>query len=409
MRAYVVATGTRIAPFGDLVRDLPVGGVPLHVWQKELFLRFGIDPIHVASVDAIPVDDGPSLVVKDNLFFTRRVLKSFLAEWGRTQQSDAVRVALPLDSGFIRHFSALQDYGRSGPHALFDMWGVPASARAPAAMVSSAPLPVIYKERILRLPVPRRITGVEEWTHPITSSVCLHLRHWLHLLQANLLSIQIRWVDEVITHPLWATSVLLRGLPPFRGWMWRVGAAANRIGRGADIHPTARVEGSFIGAGVRIGPQCLVRGAIVGPGSVIEQRADVSYSVLGPRTFVSKHSIVYATAAMEDAELCMKGMQMCLVGRRASLTARASPIDTTPGRKLRVRFEDEYVEIDIPVLGSCYGHDSFIGADLFIGPGRAIPNGIRIVPQPERVLSTIPDDADPDRLHVVRGGALTPL
>jgi hypothetical protein len=122
--------------------------------------------------------------------------------------------------------------------------------------------------------------------------------------------------------------------------------------------------------GVSLEPTLMMYGvgAIVGAGSVIEQAADVSYSVLGQRCFVSKHSLLGAIVAHDEAELCMKGMQMCLVGRGAALTARATPLDVMPGRALRVRDGDRFVEIDVPVLGACFGHDTFVGADVYTGP-----------------------------------------
>ena len=404
MRAYVIETDTRIAPFGDLARDLPVGGAPLSVWQDELLRRFGLEPVRVKSRSDIPTDE-PRVVTRDNVLFTRRVLKSFLRRW-KTAGGAAFRVALPRESVFLRRFSDLSEYATEGDLALFDLWVLPAGATEDDAI----PLPVVFKEKVLKLTVPKQITGVEEWVHPVTTSVCMHIRHWLHVLQANLLSIQIRWVDHVVTHPFWTAGVLLRALIPGRGRIhWRIGRRANRFGKNVDIHPTALVEGSFVGDGVRIGPQALVRGSIIGAGSTLQERVNVTFSVIGAGSFVSKHSIVYACAAFEEAELCMKGMQMCLVGRRAALTARASPIDVVPGRKIRVKDGNAYPEIDVPLLGSCYGHDTFIGADVFIGPGRAIPNGIRVGPQPSRVLGLIGDDVEPGRPYVVSEGALKPL
>lgn len=184
------------------------------------------------------------------------------------------------------------------------------------------------------------------------------------------------------------------------------GVVTNRTGKNVDIHPTARVEGSFIGDNVRIGPQALVRGAIIGADSVLEQRVDVSYAVLGERCFVSKHSLLWSVVAFEGAELCMKGMQMCLVGRQAALTARATPLDVSPGRPIRVKDGDRAVEIDLPVLGACFGHQCFIGADVYTGPGREIPNHTRIIPDPDRVLLRVPAAVDPSRLYAVRGGTL---
>lgn len=403
MRAYVVASGITIAPWGDPVAEVPIGGVPLGARQAELLARFGLEVVRVDSVDRIPRDE-PRLVTFDHVFFSRRVLKSALTLWHKGGRA-ASRVALPIGATYVQRFSALQDFERTPQHALFDLWLLPAGADAS----SSAPLPVIYKERVLSWPVPRRISGVESWTHPVTSSVIFHVRHWLHVLQASLLAIQIRWVDEVVGHPLWALSLLARAAIGRGKWMWRLGGVANRFGRDVDVHPTARVEGSFLGDGVRVGPHALVRGAIVGAGSVIEQAADVSYSVLGARCFVSKHSLLWAIVAHDEAELCMKGMQMCLVGRGAALTARATPLDVMPGRAIRVRDGERFVEIDVPVLGACFGHGTFIGADVYTGPGREVPNGVRIAPDPARVLSKVPATLDPARVYAVRDGTLVPI
>lgn len=401
MRAFVVASGLRISPFGDLARDMPVGGVPLREHARSVLEAAGLEVVEVDRLDDVP-HDHRRLVTYDNVFFSRRVLKSFLSRWRRAGFRPS-RVALPASSTLVREFADLQDFDIEGTHALFNLFALPDGASVDAA----EPLPVSYREKIVEYRAPKHLTGIALWPHPITSSVCFHVRHWLHVLQLNRLAIQIRWVDEILSHPFWAGCVALRTLAPGRGrWFWRLAAHANRIGRGVDIHPTAIVEGSFIGDGVRIGPQAIVRASIVGPGSHLEERVNISYSVVGARCFVSKNSVVYASVSMDDSDLGMTGMQMCLVGRRAALTPRATPTDVLFGRKLRVKDGDRLAELDLPLLGSCFGHDTYIGADLYIAPGREIPNGTRIGPRPERVLSSIPDGLDPNRTYVIEQGRL---
>lgn len=403
MRAYVIASGVRIAPFDELARDLPVGNEPLARLQARLFARFGLEVVEVSSLDAVPRDED-RIVTYDNVYFTRRVLKSFLARW-RAAGRPSARLALPLDSTFIRTFSALQDFERAPPFALFNLWALPAGAPAGGEV---RPLEVIYRERVIEVPLPERVIGVPSWVHPVTTSVCLHVRHWIHLLQANRLAIQVRWVDEVVQRPWWGAWILAKALFGRGKPLWRVLGAANHFGRGVDVHPTARVEGSFLGDGARVGAQALVRGCIVGPGAVLEERVNAAYSVIGPKSFISKYTLLYTSAIMAEANVGAS-VQMCLVGRRAALTPRATPIDVVPGAKLKVRDGDRLVEVDLPVLGSCFGHDTFIGADVYVAPGRAIPNGARIGPLPERVLAMVPEHVEPGRTYVVRGGRLEPL
>ena len=401
MRAYVIESGIRIAPFDESPASLTVGGVTLLAWQDALFARFGLEVVRVRTFEEIPTD-AARIVTYDHVFFSRRVLKSFLAKWKRERPA---QLALPIDSGFIRAFSALQDFERDGPHARFGLYGLPPGAQG----LDAEPLGVVYEERMIEVPIPEHVTGHSHWLHPLTTSVCLHLTHWLHVLQANRLAIQIRWVDEIVQKPWVGAWIILRGLIPGRGrLLWRVLAAANRIGKDVDIHPTARLEGCFVGDGARIGAYAIVRASLVGPGAIIEERATVAYSVIGARSFVSKHTVVYSSACMEASNLGMS-MQMCIAGRRAALTPRATPIDVIPGGTIKVEHEGRYIAVDLPVLGSCYGHDVFVGADIYVAPGRALPNGLKVGPNPERVLSSLPDRLDEGGVYVVRDGRLAPF
>ena len=65
MRAYIVASGVRIAPFGDAVADLPVGNEPLGALQERLFRRFGLRPERVASLAEIGCETLVERIVED--------------------------------------------------------------------------------------------------------------------------------------------------------------------------------------------------------------------------------------------------------------------------------------------------------------------------------------------------------
>jgi carbonic anhydrase/acetyltransferase-like protein (isoleucine patch superfamily) len=403
MKAYVVARGQPIAPFGEPAARLEIGLRPWGEAQADLLRSFGLEVVPVARLEDVP-GDAPRVVTFDDVYFTRRVLKSLLALWKKAGQP-ASQVGLPSDSCFVRQFSDLLTLRAAEGLTLYDLYALPAGAD----LADARPLAVVFKEREVRVPIPAQVTGHEAWVHPITTSVCLHLEHWLHVLQASRLAIQVAWVDAVVARPWWGAWLVLKALWPGRGrLLWRLLGRANRIGRGVDIHPTARVEGCIIGDGAKIGAQALVRGALIGAGAVLEDRCNVAYSVVGPRSFVSKYTLIYTSALMAEANVGMS-MQMCLVGRRAALTPRATPIDVQPGGKVRVKHKGAFVPVDLPVLGSCYGHDTFVGADVYIGAGRALPNGTRLGPAPERVLRDIPDEVDPEAVYVVRDGALVPL
>ena len=109
----------------------------------------------------------------------------------------------------------------------------------------------------------------------------------------------------------------------------------------------------------------------------------MAYSTIGSNCFVSKYTLVYSSAVMEETNAGMS-MQMCLVGKRAAVTPRATPIDIRRSGDIRVRVGDEHVAAPHDVLGSCFGHDTFIGPDVYIAPGRELPNGLTLHPPPGR-------------------------
>ena len=404
MRAYVIQTKKLISPFEEDVFNMPVGGVSLRQWQNRILQELNIPVVKVAHMDEIP-KDGERLIFYDNVFFSRRGLRLFLN--GCKQSSDkAAQFALPDETLFTKQFSDLQDSILQNKQRIFNIWVIRNGGR----IEDARPLEIEYKDRVQELPLPTAITGLEKWEHPITSSVCLHVNHWIHVLQINLLSIQIRWIDTVMTRPIWVAWTLVKsifGKP--RNFRSRIARRANRIGKNVKIHHSAIVEGCIIGDNVEIGAQALVRGSIISEGAILQERVNVAFSVIGPKSFVSKHSVVHACASFENADMCMRGMQFCLVGRKAALTTRATPIDLAPGKKIRVEVDGEYIPINMPMLGTCFGHDVFIGADVYTAPGRVIPNGIKVISDTSKILAHIPPSVEAGKTYVVRNSSLEPL
>ena len=129
MRAYVVARGAPLAPFGEPAAALPIGNVVWGEAQGELLRRAGLEVVRVASVDEIPAGED-RVVTFDDVFFTRRVLKSLLQRWRKAGRPPA-QVGLPEDSTFVETFSDLQDSLRSEGLALYDLFALPAGQVGP--------------------------------------------------------------------------------------------------------------------------------------------------------------------------------------------------------------------------------------------------------------------------------------
>ena len=419
MQAFIVKTSANITPFGEHVSTMPVGGVTLRQWQADALNKNGFDVRYVNSEDEIPTDIA-RFVTFDNIFFTFRGIRLFVEAW-RKGGKQSGQFALPKDSFFVSNFSDLQDCKYAADHRLYKIWLLSPGDETSAARTQ----PINFKEVILNMPVPKAITGINAWEHTVTTSIALDVTHWLHVFQMNLLSIQTKWIEHVITHPLWSLSLLLKSIikrpslllsllrsdrfssdHSLRKILDSIAPNANITGKNVSIHPTAIVEGCIIGDGVSIGPQALVRNSIISAGSTLQERVNVAFSVIGKQSFVSKHSVIHACASFEEADMCMRGMQFCLVGRQAALTTRATPIDISPGKPIRVEVDGSVQETQQKMLGACFGHNVFIGADVYIAPGRSIPNNIKIISDTSKILARLPKDVEPERTYAVKNSTL---
>jgi carbonic anhydrase/acetyltransferase-like protein (isoleucine patch superfamily) len=291
------------------------------------------------------------------------------------------------------------------------------------------PCRVKYREKVIHQSLPSHICGIPSYEMPLTSSVIMHINHWVHLLWANQQSIVIRWADTITGRPFWTAFKLLQAFILFLGWaminLWRYQSLSlafggnafrhavlrsfNIIGKGCDIHPTAILELSQLGDGVTVGPQSRVSYTLIGNDVTIEDKCKILFSAIDHRCYVSQISILNGCAGGPDSDLCIDGAQFCLMGRECALTGLVRPIDTSLGRTIKVMHQGQAVDTEREFLGSAFGHRCFLGPDIYISHGREIPNDAIIVQEPGRVLFKPPQRVRKGEIYVVREGSLQPL
>lgn len=413
MKGLRVASGARIDPFECAVGDVPLGAGTLREAQADALRAAGATLGEGALLDEGADLEGPALVVRDDVWVTRRALRGFVrACVGRAAparlclpRSRLLELALPLQD------VPLDEAGRAAFDVAFVPPGVKTCARALFALEPSSWVAPPFRELALSVPVPRNILGSAQdaldW--PLTSTIALRVRHWLHVLRAGHFAPQVALLDRASASLVTTALRCLPALRPTRQATLR--ALPRRLvfrGKGAVIHPTATVEASVLGDGVVVGAYSYVRNSVVGDGCVIEQRAHLNGCALGPRTFVSLNSSLSACVTFGDTDACTNGMQACVIGPRCAMTSFARPLDLNPGGPVKVDDGGKLREVGELPCGAAFGPDVFVGADVVIAAGRAIPRGMKLVADPSRVLTRLPRDAAPG-WHVVEGGTLRPV
>lgn len=434
MRAFIVATGTTIAPFDEAPPLAAFAGSTAGAALRAALERRGIEVQQVPLADAVPALDDATVLLADTVFLSDKCLGDFLdGALDVVTAGKHARLALARTPAvdFVRPVStiAIEPFDAEGPGARPPKaWRAEAAATERCAFdafltarraaggtfgalldeLRAAAVRVVVKKRELGIPLRMPVLGDAQATRtivPITSTVAAHLEHWVHVLWLNQLAFGIRWMELVRAHKLWAAWRVAAALPwsfaaLLRSMVWK--------GKGARIHPTAHVEASILGEGVVVGARASVRNSILGDGVEVADHATVLSSTLGARTYVTPRTFVVWSASYDDAVLTNYKLQVSLVGRGAALSTWAGMIDAKLQGTIDVLHQGRPVSTERSFLGSCIGHGAFVGAKVLLLPGRAVPNGAFIAMRPDELVTEVPRELPAGVPLVREGGTLVP-
>lgn len=423
---YRVASGTRIAPFGDLVREAPVGNTPLGELHEALAAALGLEVVDVAAGDTL---SRAGLAVMDDLYVSRGALDAFRQALAQRPEGTRALLAMDTASVFMRNSAPMQDNPRA-PHPdsdpdttstdapaevyLMDLFGVAAGTQLPqeggrdaltAALRDGAEHLVIdVEERVLRVDVMEHYFGKSQMELAFPLRPVMRVRHWVHLLWANQAALGVRWRElgklKLVAWVLWS---VLRGLTINRH---KVLGRMNVIGPGCDIHPSAVVEGSVLGPGCQIGPHARVRFSKLGANVVLQGGAQVEYSTLGDQTMVSQNCAVNFCVTYPMAAVGQFTVQLSVLGRKSIMVNGSFMMDTHFGHDVKVRVDGELRNTEQRFMGCALGHEARLGSGIWIAAGRDIPNGSLIVRDSANVATKLPDTFPANAALVIRGGIL---
>ena len=377
--AYILKKDLLIGVLDRCLDDLYLGKTNLGTYRRDCLRNIGHH--NVQDVDLNTKITGPALVVSDNVFISKRALKAFYGAAKKKTSTKTMVLVMP-PSRQTELFSPLQDIPETKEGFIYDIFFIPAGVSGvlkDLTNIDTCETVVIpYREILLSQRIPHFILGASSprMEVPLTSTVVLKVRHWLHVLRLAHLWPQIRLIENAQRN-WWRTAWRLI-------WGFSLNPQKRRatyydrfcdFEKGCHIHPTATVEASVVGKNVTIGAYANIVGTVLGDNVVIEDRANINYSVLGNDTFVSKNSTIVASVAFGPTDVCVNGIQYSLVDEACALTSWAKPLDASPHGPIRVLDNDNLREVGELPCGVAFAKNSYVGADVMIAPGRAIAGG----------------------------------
>lgn len=409
MKLYRCRTKLKLAPFGDDIRGALVGGQTLEQAQAEAARHCDLQVEDASGRDPVP-PGGDFLVMGDDLYVSRACLRRFL----QTPLTGKGVWRLALKRGPASDYCLpLQKVDADEQQVGFDLYRV-RGAQVPRGL-SWPHLRHWLAERAQALPLEpggsvESLTlsrpGPPRLKLELPRSLCLavQLSHWVHLLWLNHLLPWLRlheyWQDRGTLTRAWHG----RGRNPHRRE-----ARLNVIGPGCSIHPTARVEGSWLGRGVKLGPFAYVRESILGDGVEVADHSKFTRCVVGAGCHTLNDSLFVSCTFYPDSTLASFLLRNSVIGRRVFLTSGVMFWDEPIQGTVTVRHGDTEVDTSRYLLGGCAGHECLLGTRAIFLPGRAVPNQTIIVMRPEEGVVKLPEQASPGQPHIYHQGRIVPL
>jgi NDP-sugar pyrophosphorylase family protein len=181
-----------------------------------------------------------------------------------------------------------------------------------------------------------------------------------------------------------------------------------QVGKNTVIDPSAVIHGpTTIGDNCTVGAGTVIDNCVIGNGVNIGQGCQLMLSVICDRCFLPFNVALFMTTSMENSIIAQNTcLQMCVLGRDTFIGANNVFTDyNLLAKPVKVFQRDQLVEIDMPVLGGCVGHNCRLGSGLVIYPARTIESDtILFASQERRIIDKNVTYEESDHLKL-KGGA----
>ena len=415
LRRLAIRDTRKLAPFNEEARELRILNKRLWLYQRDVLAPYSREGREIKSIEEVPDDGLETIVYRDNLLFDQAFIDHFLRRarrLGRACQvafspSDpAIKThALPLQAG-IRPGKGLTE----GELLVADLWYFP---HGHETKVRPLVVDTLSKE-IGYYNVPKYMAPNQgDLTYQVPRRAFLSIEHWIHVFLANT-------TFGVFAEGARFEKRMERSMPKIK-LIWRALIERNnvlshsqvvKLGKDVRIDPSAVIRGpTTIGDNVFIGPGAVIDNSIIGSNVSVGQGSQVMLSVVGDGSFLPFRASLFMTTLMENSMVAQNTcLQMCVVGRDSFIGAGSTFTDfNLVPRPIKTFYNDQLIEIGLPVLGGCVGHNCRVGSGLIVFPARTIESDVILVgSRAEKVLTHDVTYAESDHWKLPNGTELHP-
>jgi carbonic anhydrase/acetyltransferase-like protein (isoleucine patch superfamily) len=387
MRKVIIRKPRHIPPFNEPASRLSVLNRSLGRWQRDLLASYCDNEIYVDQFYDAPRDTFETLVVGENLWFDEPFLTTFIEDSKR--RKTATRATFRAnDQPFLQQGlkPLTKSYERFGDLYAVDLWYFPngITDQTEAVVIPSDARDVGYHH------IPNFMGGRNGdlvWWLP-QRAVCA-IDSWVHVFFANIVFGIFAEASRIETRS--TNDALFRLSAAARALVERKDLTASsayvKIGKNCSIDPSTVFQGPVsIGDDVTIGPGCVITQCVIGNNVTLTHSNHFHMCVINDDCFFPFGAGASFSVFMDGSSAAhTAAIEMSVVGRNSYIGAgtiftdfnlMATPMHTSDSNAL--------VEIDMPVLGACVGHNCRVGSGLLVYPGRTIESDVILIASPTR-------------------------
>ncbi len=385
MKKIIVRDQTFIPPFGEPARDLRVMNKPLWLYQRDVLSSYCREEVECSSLRGVAyfspeILSGELLVYRDNLFFDKFLFEAFIT--AARQSGQPAQIAFSKDDlAIVTHALLLQEGIRlEGDVYVADLYYYPDGM----AVGKEEPQPIVVDTQPREMGyyhVPTYMANERgDLGFNVPLRAFLSIEHWVHLFMANcpfgIFSHGAR-VEKSLDNFSMMLKVLWRSL--LEGKQFLSSSALVTVGKNTHIDPAAVIQGpTIIGDNVTIGPGVVINACVIGNNVNIMQGVQLLLSVVGDGSYLAFRSALFMTTLMENSMVAQNTcLQLSVVGRDTFIGAGNTFTDfNLMGNPIKVLHKGGLLEVDMPVIGGCVGHNCRIGSGHVIFPARSIDSDV---------------------------------
>jgi len=362
------------------------------LFRKEEFLSLGLELVFIP--DSYQVDDPDEYIIfDDNLYFTQELLKEFIVR--SQKQRKSTTCALKSGVTTLRTVIAAQEVKTSSSYIEYSLRYLPKEK----FRGEYHPLVIDSDQVYTHIPMPGHICENQRYLIPMTERFIIQINHWVNLWAANVITLLAEGARLQKASKIKLAIFALKARSLDR---WKILCQLNKIGRNCDIHPTAYIEGSTIGDDVTIGARVTIRESVIGSGAFIGNGVVIEESVIGEKSTILTGHILYSVLYPGTFTVAQM-ISASLIGKDTFIGSDVVLTDfRLDGKNVLVVKDGAKIDTGNKLIGCCLGHGVYLGAGSIVAPGRAIPGGMRIAPERERIVSSCNSDQNVPGFRLVK-------